>query len=681
MRTWYEIEDSDAYLAARELLLRRCGSWAAANGHVMSPALAGALLDSRHFSSDGRLGYWTPAQVRRALLEWIPGQAAAAEEGNAELLAAPETLRCLLRYLDAHGLRDPRGAATAENEAAIDAAAPEFAAAIENEDAIENEERSGVSPVAPASAGPGGADTGFPADLADFLHGMEEEGIPGLSAALIEEVLERQLGMLSFPGLERRMAQLPVRLPAREELAAAAARSKVVGQFRALVEWLGPQGRALTPAKNIKPADARELVALLGTGDEGLKFRSAAELPGLDLVVSWALKARLIRRQGTRLLPVAKARPLLADAEALWQRAFEAAFDIGPAVCRPRWADEPPSPAQQIYDVIVPDIMATIYSMEEPVPVPRLAESVWESVKANFDLDFVSPFSMMGLRARVDNDVEHIFDAFEGLGAVSTVQGLASEIFSLDLGAGTTLPFGMEMPFTEDRAAALRERLAEPTRLVSLTPLGTRAMRERMLAEGREAGLVGELAGATPSELLGTVAEHYTTSSAQEEIAIWRAARGGSLDPLVQAVRDCPFLSRRLALLKTLASSVPEGTELLAELTRDPELGPVVLLAEKQDLSPEDASPDEGAWIMVGSLLELLEIAGPEAVREQLEELPPAQRKDIVRAVSASGYPAQETLEEFRSLVAEPILHAPARLRVVGGTAARRPRQKKPRRR
>jgi hypothetical protein len=26
MRTWYEIEESDAYLAARELLLRRCAS-------------------------------------------------------------------------------------------------------------------------------------------------------------------------------------------------------------------------------------------------------------------------------------------------------------------------------------------------------------------------------------------------------------------------------------------------------------------------------------------------------------------------------------------------------------------------------------------------------------------------------------------------------------------------------
>ena len=78
------------------------------NGLVMSLPLAEALLDSRHFSSDGRLGYWTPAQVRRALLEWIPEKVTAPDE---DLLDAPETLRTLLRYLDAHGLRDPRGAA------------------------------------------------------------------------------------------------------------------------------------------------------------------------------------------------------------------------------------------------------------------------------------------------------------------------------------------------------------------------------------------------------------------------------------------------------------------------------------------------------------------------------------------------------------------------------------------
>jgi hypothetical protein len=667
VRTRYEIEETDGYLAARELLLRRCGSWAVANDRLLSLPLAGALLDSRHFSPDGRLGYWTPSQVRRALLEWIPEKVTAPQE---ELLAAPETLRSVLRYLNATGLRDPRGAAIVENEAAIDTAAKEFGTA------IADQERYGPAKTAVLSAGHGDAGIRLPDGLASFLQGIDED-LPAFGAAGLEDLLERQL-MLPGLGHDRTYPQLPVSLPAREELAAAAERSTVVRQFRALAAWLGPKGRALTSAKNIRPADARELIALLGTGDEGLKFHSAAELPGLNLVVSWALAARLIRRQGTRLLPVAKARPLLADAEALWQRAFEAAFDIGPAVCRPIW-DEPPSPAQRIYDVVVPDLMATIYSMEEPVPVPRLAESVWESVKANFDLGFLSPLSLMGLRGRVDNDVEHIFDAFEALGAVTTAQGTASELFSMDLDDGTTLPFGIESPFKAGQAAALRERLAKPARLVGLTPLGTRAMRERMLAEGREAGLVGELAGATPAELLGTVAEHYTASSAPEEIAIWRAAHGGPLDPLVQAVRDCPFLSRRVALLTTLTRSVPEGTELLAELIRDPDLGPVVLLAERDDLSPQDASPDEAAWIMAGSLLELLEIGGPEAVREQLKGLPPAQRKDIVRAVSASGYPAPETLEEFRTLVAEPILHAPARPHAVPGS--RRSRPGKPHRR
>jgi hypothetical protein len=108
-----------------------------------------------------------------------------------------------------------------------------------------------------------------------------------------------------------------VRLPHAEELAAAAGRSKVVGQLRAFAQWLGPKGRGLTPSGNIRPADARELITLLGTSDEGLGFRSAAELPGLDLIANWAKKARLVRRQGTRLVPVAKARTVVADTSTL----------------------------------------------------------------------------------------------------------------------------------------------------------------------------------------------------------------------------------------------------------------------------------------------------------------------------------------------------------------------------
>ena len=77
------------------------------------------------------------------------------------------------------------------------------------------------------------------------------------------------------------------------------------------------------------------------------------------------------------------------------------------------------------------------------------------------------------------------------------------------------------------------------------------------------------------------IAEHYTPATVSEEIAIWRAAHGGSLDPLVQAIRDCPFVSRQKTLLKVLAG-VPERDELLAGLLRGPQLGPVALLAENR---------------------------------------------------------------------------------------------------
>lgn len=93
VRTWFEIEETDVYLTVRETLLRRCGAWAAARGLAMAPSLAETLLDSRHFSPDGRLGYWTPAQVERALLHWIPGKVTVPPE---DLLGAPETLPSLL---------------------------------------------------------------------------------------------------------------------------------------------------------------------------------------------------------------------------------------------------------------------------------------------------------------------------------------------------------------------------------------------------------------------------------------------------------------------------------------------------------------------------------------------------------------------------------------------------------
>ena len=659
MRTWFEIEETDVYLTVRETLLRRCAAWTASRGLAMVPSLAEALLDSRHFSTDGRLGYWTPAQVERALLHWVPGKVTAAPE---DLLGAPETLRSLLRYLEATGLRDPRGATVAENEAAIDAAAAEFSAAVADPG------RYGLAKTMALAAG---------LDNPEAIEAFLQEGPgtpPDVDPGVVQAAMARQARLPAL-NAERKMTQLPVRLPAPDELATAAEHSKVVAQFRALAEWLRPQGRELTVAKNIRPADARELVILLGAGDEGLKFRSASELPGLSLVVGWALQARIIRRQGIRLLPVAKARPLLADAEALWQRAFEAAFAISDVVCRPAWADEPPSPVQQTFDVVVPDVLASIYSMVEPVPVPRVAESVWQGVEARFDLAHVSSYALESLRARTNRDVEHVFDAFEALGAVTSVRAMADAMFLQDLADPAA------SPFDRVRSAALRRQMKDPVRLVALTPLGTRAMRERMLAEGREAGLVGELEAAAPAEMLGVVAEHYTGASGAQEIARWREANGGSLDPLLAAIDDCPFVTRRVALLQTLVGAVPEGPRLLADLSRDPRHRPVALLARRAEVRPANATPEEATWMMIGSMLELLELGGPEAVTEQLSQLPSGQRKELVRTVLASGFPVPETIEEFRTLVAAPILHGPPQPHTAAHvTRTQRTRPKRPRR-
>ena len=655
MRTFFEIEDEEAYAATSELLMRRCGKWAAANGLTLVPELAGAMLDSRHFSSDGRLGYWTPAQVRRTLLEWLPEKVTAPD---AELLQAPGTLRTLLRYLDANGLRDPRGATTAENEAAIDAAAEEFAVA------VGDQERYGVAKLIATGATRQGADIASPAAMEQFLDDIQT-GRATLDEDLLGRAIVRQAERPG-PGEARMFSQLPVWLPPAAELRQAAEASHAVTQLRTFTEWVSPRGRTLTAAGHIRPADARDLVRLLGTGEEELKFRSAAELPGLNLIVTWAKKARLVRTQAGRLVQVAKARPALADAEVLWQRAFDALFDpgIATAVCPPIWIDEPPAPVALLYDLVVPDVLATIYSMEHPVPTVRIAESVWNLVQEHFDLSGFGLLSLVGERGRMENDLGHIFDAFEALGAIASVTDVADGVFSSDLDETDEMPDSADRPFAGERAAVLRERLAVPGRLVSFTPLGTRAMRQRLLAEGREAGLVGELANASAAELLGTIAEHYTPDSGAAEINIWRAARGGALEPLLDAVRECPFIIRREAMLDVLSLALPEWDDLITRLSQDRELWPIVLLMRKDELDPAQVSPEDALTIMVGSILELLELGGPEALLTSLRSMSRTQRNAIIKEVSGSGFPAPETLEDFVSLVADrPAPSSPAERR------------------
>jgi hypothetical protein len=62
--------------------------------------------------------------------------------------------------------------------------------------------------------------------------------------------------------------------------------------------------------------------------------------------------------------------------------------------------------------------------------------------------------------------------------------------------------------------------------LIRLTDLGTESVRRRLLAEGRDAPLIGERAQAPAAGLLGVLGDHYDPDSARAEVAAWTAAHG-----------------------------------------------------------------------------------------------------------------------------------------------------------
>ncbi|GAA4186455.1 hypothetical protein GCM10022252_18470 [Streptosporangium oxazolinicum] len=649
----------------KDLLVRRCLAWAGEHGMRADEAMLAAALDARHRSRDGRLACWDARQVRRFLLEWIPRHLAAERD---VLATAPESLLTLLRYLAASGLRDPRGASPAELEAAVAEAEAEYPAA------LADPTRQGIGKFWAQTA----LDNGIVLDderaVARFQRDVDA-GRVRFDDDLLDKLLEAEFAGTG-PDDERAFPQSPVALPPAAELAAEAARSEVVRQLTALTGWVGTDGRPLTKTGNPRLADARELAALLDTGERDLRVRSSAEMPRVSLLLAWAKKAGLVRVRTGRLVPVAKAGPVLRDPETLWRRAFEAVFELGAAICAPTFEGSGSSMLATAFDELLPDVLNAMYGLPAPIPVARLQETVWLACQEYFLLDpDEDGFRQDVWRRQVERDLLTVFDTLSSLGVVEASHGVPDELYSSDLRPGVLGEFGEltedDLPLPPEARARLLPRLAEPGPLVRLTPLGTRAVRERLLADGRDAPLLGELADAEAGELLGVLAQHYTRETAAAELDGWLAAHEGDVEPLLDAVRACPFRTRASAMLSTLVEALPDGRETRARLRRDPALGPVVLTAllETGELRPEDLTADEHSLLLAEGLILLLELGGPEAVVEQLRESAGRGAPELVAEVLDSGHPARAALEELRVLVYEPMLARNARLRLMPSPA------------
>ncbi|GHI04820.1 hypothetical protein AQI88_36505 [Streptomyces cellostaticus] len=664
----FEAGAEDEFEAACGLLVGRLVRWAGEQGLPVDGFMAEAALDYRHRATvDGRLGLWEPRHVEELLLSWLPEQVT--ELPGEECGDAPGTLCTLLRFLHAAQLADPRGMALEDSLAAVDAAAEGYPAA------MADRTRWGLAKFWAMTAAEQGVDVLDGAAMQLFAERVQR-GEVAYDERALGEILERRLTGRVLSGVARAEPQLPVVLPLDDELRRQAGASTVVAQLRGIAEWAGRDGRAVTTAGRLRIADARELVEALGTGDKAEGVRSSADLPRLGLLVEWAKKARLVRVVKGRLYAVAKARPVLADPFQLWLRVFDACFELRQALIGARSGWHVGSMLFDVYEEVLEDVLNTLYSLPHSMPWPHLRDSVHLAYRARFPFDGGADLQHRMWFEHADRDLRTVLDALVDLGAIERDSGMADPVFlDVDLcRAGDELPADMPPEVAEllgtvgapkdaaaqERARARCEELtAGPVELLRLTELGTRAVRQRLLAAGRDAPLVGELAQAPAAGLLGVLAEEYDPEAARAELAGWISAHGerdAALRQLTEAVGTMALRTRAQAMLDVLLTALSdgEGERLLRALRGDARLAPLALsvLAHRELLSPEDMTDAEHLLVLAESLLQLVELAGGEDGAVDALRAQGPEARHAVAAVLDSAHPDRAGLEELRQLAA-----------------------------
>ncbi|MFJ8190049.1 hypothetical protein ACIQ8D_09810 [Streptomyces sp. NPDC096094] len=685
MRMRFEPEAEEEFEAARGLLVDRLVRWAGQQGLPVDGFLAEAALDYRHLATaDGRLGLWESGHVEELLLAWLPQQVT--ELPGEERADAPGTLRTLLRYLHAAQLADPRGPSLRDSLAAVDRVAEQHLAA------MTDRTRWGLAKFWTMTAAEQGVDVQDGAAFQRFAD-RAQRGEVACDQQALAAIMERRLTGRALSDGARAEPQLPVMLPPDDELRRRAEASTTVVQLRGLAEWAGQDGRPVTATGRLRMAEARELVDVLGTGDRIEGVRSSADLPRLGLLMEWAKKARLVRVVKGRLYAVAKARPVLADPLRLWLRAFDACFELRQALIGARSGWHIESMLFDVYEDVLDDVLNTLYSLPYPMPWLRLRDTVHLAYRSSFQLDAGSDLRHRMWFEHADRDLRAVLDLLDDLGAIARDRGMADPVFldidPSDAGPEPLADMPPELaellgvagaatdPAARECADARREELtAGPVELIRLTELGTRAVRQRLLAAGRDAPLVGELAQAPAAGLLGVLAEDYDPDAARTELAGWITTRGDrdALRRLTDAVRAMTFRTRAQAMLDVLLAALPDGESerLLRTLRRDTQLAPLALnaLAHRESLSPEDMTDAESLLVLAESLLQLVELAGGGDGAEEMLRAQGSQAGDAVAAALDSAHPDRAGLDELRQLAA----------RALGSHGARVGRARKARR-
>ncbi|MGC5020371.1 hypothetical protein [Micromonospora sp. DT47] len=375
----------------------------------MDPFSVEALLDHRWADGDGLLGRWLPEDLEEALLDWFPRKVTLPPERWAAVTPA---VGAFVDFLFDQDLADRLCADQQLLHAALDKLAAPFA------DAMADQSRYGIAKFWAMRMLNEGIDPTDQAAAERFIADLHA-GRVAVDEDLLNQVMTNHL-LGEHPDQH---PPLPlVAVPDDDTLRGLAAESVVVRRLRELVRWLG-DGRTLTTTGRLRLADARELVALLETGDvldpmigdRVFKTRSSDELYVLTVLVAWARAARVVRVVKGRLVPVKSAAKVLADPLALSRRAFTGLFELGEAVCGGGWAE---SVLRWRFDEAVFAVTMALFIAPEPVEADELRQLAYQAACDGLGFDSGTEEQKRSWRRLADNDTDRLLDQLARLGVI-----------------------------------------------------------------------------------------------------------------------------------------------------------------------------------------------------------------------------------------------------------------------
>ncbi|MDT0306749.1 hypothetical protein RM780_07205 [Streptomyces sp. DSM 44917] len=484
------------------------------------------------------------------------------------------------------------------------------------------------------------------------------------------------------PGDDERPTLPPVRLPEEAELARAALAAPLLARAARLARW-APEGLAVAGDGELPPAQlaaARSHLGLSagGVGDEeaadawqfaldaglvevreGAAGVEAAPGPALAFLAGGGSPAGVLEIWGAGLegaLTDAAAPPLdgLLGEAADWEAAVGPDGELDPDALDPEtlaWAQENAAlelglTLANLYVMAAAGDGAVVGGHGAAVPLPVLAAVVTRADERE------EPGEEPGEEALAEVwRVVRTLDAqFRVLAATGLVAYEPPAPGALDDPAG---PTAAPAPVEDEDGDEGTDEDARYGR-VRLTPLGLYGVRRRLLADGFDAPLTGELASSDAATLLAALALH-PEGAAHEEARLWLAGRDplGAARALLAAARgaDPEGPGRRMACQLVLAQLDERAEAAVREVLHDRELGGLARVWLAGRGAPDVPPPGEDmvSWLAIDTLAAELATAPPDvdpaALRELVAELAAHDAAFLDRAWRTDHPAAAEVLE------------------------------------